>query len=118
MTAVQNIGLPEARIILGQCATFLASAPKSNATKVSRTPTLSPASFAVGPWIAELVRLFAATPQGEGVAVDVDVMSAFSAAVERLRAAGWLIEEADVAWPEGTNETAFGAVNAAASALL
>lgn len=40
----------------------------------SRTPTLSPASFAVGPWIAELVRLFAATPQGEGVAVDVDVM--------------------------------------------
>ncbi|OHD65499.1 MAG: AAA family ATPase [Spirochaetes bacterium RBG_13_51_14] len=31
MTATQNIGLPEARIILSQCATFLASAPKSNA---------------------------------------------------------------------------------------
>jgi aspartyl-tRNA(Asn)/glutamyl-tRNA(Gln) amidotransferase subunit A len=28
------------------------------------------------------------------------------------------IEEADIAWPEGTNEGAFGAVNAAASALL
>ena len=32
MTATQNIGLPEARIILSQCATFLASAPKSNAS--------------------------------------------------------------------------------------
>jgi putative ATPase len=31
LTATQNIGLPEARIILGQCATFLASSPKSNA---------------------------------------------------------------------------------------
>ncbi len=32
MTATQNIGLPEARIILSQCAVFLASAPKSNAS--------------------------------------------------------------------------------------
>jgi putative ATPase len=32
LTAVLNIGLPEARIILAQCATFLASAPKSNAS--------------------------------------------------------------------------------------
>ena len=31
LTAVQNIGMPEGRIILGQCATFLASSPKSNA---------------------------------------------------------------------------------------
>ena len=31
-TAVKNIGLPEAEIILSQCATFLASAPKSNAS--------------------------------------------------------------------------------------
>jgi len=31
MTAVQNIGMPEARIILSQCAIFLACAPKSNA---------------------------------------------------------------------------------------
>jgi len=31
MTAVKNIGMPEARIILAQCTTFLASAPKSNA---------------------------------------------------------------------------------------
>lgn len=31
-TAVQNIGMPEAEIILAQCASFLASAPKSNAS--------------------------------------------------------------------------------------
>ncbi len=55
---------------------------------------------------------------GLDVAVDLDVMAAFDAAVARLRAAGWRIEAADVAWPEGTNESAFGAVNAAASALL
>ncbi|MBS0546294.1 MAG: amidase [Proteobacteria bacterium] len=55
---------------------------------------------------------------GLNVAVDADVMSAFEKAVARLRAAGWRIEEADIAWPEETSETAFGAVNAAASALL
>jgi putative ATPase len=32
MTATQNIGLPEAEIILSQCAVYLASAPKSNAS--------------------------------------------------------------------------------------
>ncbi|MBN1499551.1 MAG: replication-associated recombination protein A [Spirochaetes bacterium] len=32
LTAVQNIGMPECRIILSQCAIFLASAPKSNAS--------------------------------------------------------------------------------------
>ncbi|EOI4381723.1 AAA family ATPase, partial [Campylobacter jejuni] len=30
LTAVKNIGYPEARIILSQCAVYLASAPKSN----------------------------------------------------------------------------------------
>ena len=55
---------------------------------------------------------------GLGVAVDPDVMAAVDAAIETLRAAGWQIETADISWPEGTNETAFGAVNAAASALL
>jgi aspartyl-tRNA(Asn)/glutamyl-tRNA(Gln) amidotransferase subunit A len=55
---------------------------------------------------------------GLDVAVDGDVMAAFDSAVARLCAAGWRIREADIAWPEGTNETAFGAVNAAASALL
>ena len=55
---------------------------------------------------------------GLNVAVDPDVMAAFEAAVGKLRAAGWRIEEADVAWPENTNEAAFSAVNAAASALL
>jgi aspartyl-tRNA(Asn)/glutamyl-tRNA(Gln) amidotransferase subunit A len=55
---------------------------------------------------------------GMGVSVDPDVMSAVEAAVARLRAAGWRIEEADVQWPEGTSETAFSAVNASAAALL
>lgn len=32
MTAVQNIGMPEARITLAQCALFLAASPKSNAS--------------------------------------------------------------------------------------
>ncbi len=31
MTAVQTIGMPESRIILAQCATYLACSPKSNA---------------------------------------------------------------------------------------
>ena len=55
---------------------------------------------------------------GLNVAVDPDVMAAFEAAIGKLRAAGWRIEEADVAWPESTSEAAFSAVNAAASALL
>jgi len=55
---------------------------------------------------------------GLGVAVDPDVMAAFVAAVEKLRAAGWRIEEADVTWPDDTTETAFAAVNSSASALL
>lgn len=32
LQAVQQIGMPEARIILAQCATYLASSPKSNAS--------------------------------------------------------------------------------------
>jgi Asp-tRNA(Asn)/Glu-tRNA(Gln) amidotransferase A subunit family amidase len=55
---------------------------------------------------------------GLNVAVDPDVMAAFEAAIIRLRAAGWCIEQADVTWPEGTSEGAFGAVIGAASALL
>jgi putative ATPase len=48
-TAVDYVGMPEARIILSQCATYLASAPKSNAAykaigdaqqQVSTTPDL------------------------------------------------------------------------------
>jgi len=41
MTATQNIGLPEARIILSQCATFLASAPKSNASYMAIDAAMS-----------------------------------------------------------------------------
>jgi putative ATPase len=32
LTAVKNIGMPESEIILSQCAVFLASSPKSNAS--------------------------------------------------------------------------------------
>jgi putative ATPase len=32
LTAVKNIGMPECEIVLSQCATFLASSPKSNAS--------------------------------------------------------------------------------------
>ena len=32
LTAVEKIGMPEARIVLAQCAVFLASSPKSNAS--------------------------------------------------------------------------------------
>ena len=35
MTAVKNIGLPEAEIILSQCVAFLASSPKSNSAVVA-----------------------------------------------------------------------------------
>ncbi len=43
MTATQNIGLPEARIILSQCVTFLASAPKSNASYLAIDAALAAA---------------------------------------------------------------------------
>jgi aspartyl-tRNA(Asn)/glutamyl-tRNA(Gln) amidotransferase subunit A len=63
-------------------------------------------------------RLAVSRRLGLDVAVDPDVLVAFDAAIERLRTAGWRIEEADIAWPEGAGETVFSAVNAAASALL
>jgi putative ATPase len=39
--AVDKIGMPEARIILAQCATYLASAPKSNASYIGIESALS-----------------------------------------------------------------------------
>jgi putative ATPase len=41
LTATQNIGLPEARIVLAQCAIFLASSPKSNASCTAIDKALS-----------------------------------------------------------------------------
>lgn len=40
-SAVDKIGMPEARIILAQCATYLASAPKSNAAYLAIEKALS-----------------------------------------------------------------------------
>ncbi len=42
-TAVNYVGMPEARIILAQCATYLASAPKSNAAYVAISEALEDA---------------------------------------------------------------------------
>ncbi|MBW7857233.1 MAG: replication-associated recombination protein A [Leptonema sp. (in: Bacteria)] len=39
--AIERIGMPEGRIILGQCATFLASSPKSNASYLAMNDALS-----------------------------------------------------------------------------
>ncbi len=40
-TAVDYVGMPEARIILSQCATYLASAPKSNAAYIAISEALA-----------------------------------------------------------------------------
>ena len=55
---------------------------------------------------------------GLNAAVDADVTAAVEAGIGKLRAAGWRIEAADIAWPDGTSEGSFGAVTAAVSALL
>jgi aspartyl-tRNA(Asn)/glutamyl-tRNA(Gln) amidotransferase subunit A len=55
---------------------------------------------------------------GLGVAVDPDVRDAVEAAVARLRAAGWAIDAADVAWPEGVHAQAFDAITLSAAAQL
>jgi putative ATPase len=40
-TAVDTVGMPEARIVLAQAATYLASAPKSNAAYVAITEAIA-----------------------------------------------------------------------------
>ncbi|HOW84327.1 MAG TPA: replication-associated recombination protein A, partial [Spirochaetota bacterium] len=44
LTAVKNIGMPESDIILSQCATFLASSPKSNSSLLAIKAAESAAS--------------------------------------------------------------------------
>lgn len=59
------------------------------------------------------------SPQlGCGLAVDADVLATLTAAVERLRAAGWLIEEADPVWPEQAREYPLIALQQAGLAQL
>lgn len=41
---------------------------------------------------------------GCGLAIDTDVLDTLASAVERLRAAGWSIVDADPAWPPGASE--------------
>ena len=72
-------------------------------------PLSSPA-FAVPDALARLklplpVFRLAYSPQlGSGLAVDADVRAALDVAVQRLRNAGWVIEEADPVWPEQARE--------------
>ena len=42
-TAIDFVGMPEARIILSQCATYLATAPKSNASYIAISEALEDA---------------------------------------------------------------------------
>jgi putative ATPase len=49
LTAVQNLGMPEARITLGQCATFLASSPKSNAAYLAMDRAIAAAQASDAP---------------------------------------------------------------------
>ncbi len=55
---------------------------------------------------------------GLGVAVDPDVSATVDAAVARLRAASWVIDAADITWPDGTSELAFSLITLAASAHM
>ena len=41
---------------------------------------------------------------GCGLAIDADVLHALDAQIERLRAAGWCVDAADPAWPNGVRE--------------
>jgi len=62
---------------------------------------------------------FAYSPQlGCGLAVDADVRATLDAAVERLRSAGWVIEEADPIWPEQAREYPLIALQQAGLAQL
>jgi aspartyl-tRNA(Asn)/glutamyl-tRNA(Gln) amidotransferase subunit A len=76
------------------------------------TVQLSPLPPPLRPRVAFSPRL------GLDLAVDPDVAQAVSAAVERLKAAGWNVTPADPDWPADTTETAFAAVGLAAAANL
>ena len=59
------------------------------------------------------------SPQlGCGLAVDADVRATLDAAVERLRAGGWVIETADPVWPEQAREYPLIALQQAGLAQL
>lgn len=72
--------------------------------------TLSLPAFAVPDAMAGLkaplqpLRLAWSVDLGCGLAIDADVRATLEAAVERLRAAGWQIEDADPVWPPEARE--------------
>jgi aspartyl-tRNA(Asn)/glutamyl-tRNA(Gln) amidotransferase subunit A len=55
---------------------------------------------------------------GLGLAVDADVRNALQAAIERLRSAGWRIDDADPEWPQGAAEYPLIALQQAGLAAL
>jgi aspartyl-tRNA(Asn)/glutamyl-tRNA(Gln) amidotransferase subunit A len=59
------------------------------------------------------------SPQlGSGFAIDADVLAALEQAVERLRVAGWQVEDADPVWPEQAREYPLIALQQAGLAQL
>jgi aspartyl-tRNA(Asn)/glutamyl-tRNA(Gln) amidotransferase subunit A len=72
--------------------------------------TLSCPAFALPDAMAGLraplkpLRLAWSPQLGCGLAIDADVLATMEAAIERLRGAGWHIEQADPAWPPEASE--------------
>ncbi|WP_298924757.1 amidase [uncultured Ramlibacter sp.] len=72
--------------------------------------TLSCPAFALPDALASLkqplrpLRLAWSPQIGCGLAIDADVLATLEAAIDKLRAAGWQIEQADPVWPAGANE--------------
>lgn len=64
------------------------------------------------------LRLAYSTQLGCGLAVDTDVRATLDAAVARLRAAGWTIDEADPVWPTQAREYPLIALQQAGLAQL
>jgi aspartyl-tRNA(Asn)/glutamyl-tRNA(Gln) amidotransferase subunit A len=85
---------------------------------------LSSPVFAVPDVMAQLreplppLRLAWSPQLGCGLAVDADVLATLAAAVERLRAAGWLIDAADPVWPAQAREYPLIALQQAGLAQL
>ncbi len=85
---------------------------------------LSCPAFATADVMAQLkqplpaLRLAYSRTLGCGLAVDADVQATLDAAVQRLRGAGWVIEDADPVWPDQACEFPLIALQQAALAQL
>lgn len=104
---------PMARTV-GDCAALFEA--------VAGPDSLDPESIAVEPHDAGLdpsrLRIAFAPKLGLDVPVDEDVATAVAAAVQKLRRAGWTIEEAAPTWPPGLAEDALMPLQAGGLAAL